>query len=389
MQQQSWSLLWMRTAPDRYSLLDLGGNQLLLGSQSRGVWRSADNGATWTYSSEGMSSYGYVRSIGVALAQPETLYAGLYGHGVWRTLDDGKTWEEINQGFDVDENRGISIRTLAVDPFDSNHLIAGTETTGGEASFLYYTVNSGQNWTKIDQGPEATVDSILFVSGAPGIILAGTLGDAIWRSSDNGLSFSRVADPDTFRNIKAFGQEKGGRIFAGLIAGFERINGYAYSDDYGATWNPVEGEPGAASALAADPHKAGHIMFGSGSAWMDSGAGVFFSNNDGSSWDPVNEGIPYGSIYSPTYDAVDRIIAHPQTSGTYYLLMDSVGVFKTFNDGASWQQAGAWEGNARGSALEFSPRKGGTLFLGTSSSGVFFMNESALLPGVLMLLLDE
>lgn len=372
-QSQSWSVLWTRIIPDTYSVLDLGENDLLLGSVGRGVWRSDNRGSTWTYSSDGMRNHGQVRALGVAADKPETLYVSFHSQGLWRTQDDGKTWTELHQGFEVDDNLGISIRTLAINPRDSNHLIAGTEVTAGQTPYLYYSNNGGQSWTQIATSPGGPANRIYFVRKTPGVVLVGTAGDAIWRSTNNGVTFTRVENPNTFRNVMDFAEEINGRIFAALIAGFERINGYAYSNDQGATWTAVETY--STSSLAADPSRPGRIMLGSGSAWMDSGAGMFYSSDNGVTWDSVNTDLPYG-IYFQTYDAAHRTLAHPQRSGTYYLLMGSKGVFRTTNDGGSWSQLGS----LRAQELEYSPRNEGTLFLGHGTQGVLYSQLEQPLP---------
>ena len=125
-------------------------------------------------------------------------------------------------------------------------------------------------------------------------------------------------------------------------------------------------------------------MRGSGSAWLDTGAGMFFSSNNGLSWDNVNTGLPFG-IYYQTYDAAHRVIAHPLQSGTYFLLMGNVGVFQTDNAGTSWQKISS----EQGTVMEYSPRKGGTLFLGASgSSGIMYYNAPRNMTPILMLLLN-
>lgn len=387
----SWSVLWTRTIPDKYVLLDLGGGSLLLGNQGRGVWRSTTGGASWAYSSNGMQGYGQVRAIGVVPDRPQTLYVSFLQHGLWKTTDDGKTWAELHQGFEVDPYYGISLRALAVDPGNPDHLIAGTEVSGGNHPYLYYSLNGGENWTKIAVSPAGPADRIYFVKKTPEIVLVGTAGDAIWRSINNGLTFSRVegtvTDPATYRNVLDFAEESGGRIFAGLVAGFEHINGHAYSDDQGETWTTLE--DGSTTSFAADPVRPGRIMRGTGDAYGDQGTGMFFTPDNGTTWNAANTGLPYGGIYYLTYDAAHRTLSDPARSGTYFLLMGNVGVFQTANDGAAWQQIGS----DTGTVMEYSPRSGGTLLLGSDASGLLystpFGSKSGMPPGVLMLLLIE
>jgi hypothetical protein len=65
-----------------------------------------------------------VRDIVFDPGTPGTAYAGFQGAGVYRTTDGGATWEPVNTGLEMNTARGVM--ALAIDPADSNHLVAGT-----------------------------------------------------------------------------------------------------------------------------------------------------------------------------------------------------------------------------------------------------------------------
>ncbi len=368
----AWSRLWSRSIRTQYRAVerDTVSGHLLIASQSRGVWRSNDMGQTWTYSSNGMSAYGAVYAVGVDPANSSIVYAGMQTEGVWRTKDDGATWEERNTGFDSDPAYSVSIRSIAVDPVHTNHLLAGTETQGGTPAWLYQSQDSGQHWTKVSTGPTGLAYCIFFVPSNPSVILVGTGMDGIWRSPDDGVTWSRVADKEVYRNVLDFAQEKGGRIFTALIGGFNPTNGYGYSDNTGTTWNVVE--ESASCSLAADPVRAGRVMRGTG--WWDAGAGMLYTSSNGTKWDAVNTGLPT-RVYG--YDMADSTVADPNHSGTYYTFLPNSGVFETENDGANWTQVGTL---TEGNTLEFSTRKQGTLFVGRGYEGIWYYQTAEAMP---------
>lgn len=368
----SWSRLWSRPIRTRYRAIerDTLPGHLLIASESRGVWRSNDMGQSWTYSSNGMSAHGAVYAVGVDPVNSSIVYAGMQTEGVWRTQDDGATWEERNTGFDSDIAYSVSIRSIAVDPVHPNHLIAGTETQGGTSAWLYQTQDSGLHWTKVTTGPTGLAFCIFFVPSNPSVILVGTGGDGIWRSPDDGVTWSRVADKEIYRNVLDFAQEKGGRIFAPLIGGFNPTNGFGYSDNAGATWTAVE--EGASSSIAADPVRPGRVMRGTG--WWDAGAGMLYTSNNGAQWDAVNNGLPT-RVYG--YDVSRSTVADPNHSGTYYTFLPGSGVFETENDGAGWNQIGTMK---EGNTLEFSTRKQGTLFAGRGNAGIWYYQLVEAMP---------
>lgn len=368
----TWARLWSRSIRTKYKAVerDAASGHLLISSESRGLWRSDNMGQTWSFSSKGMNAYGHVYAVGVHPTDPSIVYAGMQTEGIWRTQDDGVTWEERNTGFDSDPAYSISIRSLAVDPAHPNHLLAGTETQAGTSAWLYQSQDSGLHWTKVTNGPTGLAFCIFFVPSNPGVILVGTGGDGIWRSPDDGATWSRVADKEIYRNVLDFAQEKGGRIFAALIGGFNPTNGYGYSDNTGAVWNVVE--ESASSSLAADPVQPGRVMRGTG--WWDAGIGMLYTSNNGIQWNAANTGLPT-RVYG--YDMSDCTLADPGHSGTYYTFLPGSGIFKTGNEGQNWTQVGTL---TEGNTLEFSNRKLGTLFAGRGHNGISYFQVGEAMP---------
>jgi hypothetical protein len=367
---ESWSTLWTRQIGDQYRVLEAGEDTLLMGDTLRGVWRSENRGAAWAFSSQGMSAWGQVFAIAPHPTNPDILAVGLGGHGVWVTEDDGATWAGRTTGFEVDPAYNITIRALAIDPANSNLWVAGVETSSGLPAPIYTSSDAGAHWNKVTDGPTGLTFCFYFVKKTPGIILAGTGGDGIWRSPDHGATWTRVAEAATFRNVLDFVEETGGRLFAALIGGFNPTNGYGTSDSGGTSWTAIEDT--ASSSLAADPSQPGRVMLGTG--WWDAGAGMRYTSDNGTVWNPVNNGLPT-RVYG--YDVSRSTLADPSHSGTYFTLLENSGVFKTANNGDLWTQIGTV---TEGRVLEFSSRNQGTLFLGGSSHGLLYTQLVQALP---------
>src|SRR6266446_5625479 len=94
-----------------------------IGVASGGVWRTTNNGITWTPVFDNEGSY----SIGAIVLDPKnplTVWVGTgennsqrsvsYGNGVYRSDDGGKTWKNV--GLKTSEHIG----RIAIDPRDSN-----------------------------------------------------------------------------------------------------------------------------------------------------------------------------------------------------------------------------------------------------------------------------
>src|SRR5262245_3898490 len=82
--------------------LVVSGSSLFAASRTQGVYRSTDNGGTW--SSAGLTGMGMV-SLAV---HGTALFAG--GNGVFRSLDGGATWTGVSTGLGAD----VRVSALAV-----------------------------------------------------------------------------------------------------------------------------------------------------------------------------------------------------------------------------------------------------------------------------------
>ena len=112
-----------------------------------------NNGASWEYSSTGMGSFGQIRAIAVIPSVTSTLYVGKAQEGVWKTTDDGLTWEGCNNGFDIDAHFGISIRSLAADPLNPNHL---SRRNRGHRRSTRGSLSDRERWPELDTCPSGT-----------------------------------------------------------------------------------------------------------------------------------------------------------------------------------------------------------------------------------------
>ena len=116
------------------------------------------------------TSVGAVQAIVTDPTDANKMYIGTVNGGVWETLNGGTTWTPLS-----DNQRSLSIASLAVDPTNPNVLIAGTGVTsstslGGPKIGLLYSTTGGASWSVLDQGLPAT--SIVGVAVRGNTILA-------------------------------------------------------------------------------------------------------------------------------------------------------------------------------------------------------------------------
>jgi photosystem II stability/assembly factor-like uncharacterized protein len=154
---------------------------------------SADGGKTWvTRSSFSGVNYGCSNCVALDPANPDILYIAPFDKkkdvvtqlGVARSTDQGKTWTLINKGLAPRD-----IWMLAVSPFDSSAIYAGTGTGA-----LFRTTDSGQSWSSADHGLDGgSVRAITFNRSDKNIVYLSTYS-AIFKSTDAGLTWMRKSE---------------------------------------------------------------------------------------------------------------------------------------------------------------------------------------------------
>ncbi len=105
------------------------------------IYHSSDGGDTWADPFVAGSSVAMPSQPLSLIADPSVsgvLYLGTRGSGLYRSRDTGRTWEALNI---IESAESFSIRSVAVDPKDSTHIVF----VSGKA--VYRSVDSGATWS--------------------------------------------------------------------------------------------------------------------------------------------------------------------------------------------------------------------------------------------------
>jgi hypothetical protein len=177
------------------------------GDYGAGVFLSTDNGARWTSVNNGLPTNPYdtttYRHVGVLEVCPDgrggtNLFAsfwfpdvyGGYGAGVYRSTDNGTSWTALNIGF---VNSVIGAFAASPDTAGGTNLFAGGGTFGTSADVLRST-DYGTTWTAATTGlPTDTfvLDLAVTQDGSVGVdLFAGTYGAGVFCSTNNGTSWT-------------------------------------------------------------------------------------------------------------------------------------------------------------------------------------------------------
>ncbi|MFZ0951056.1 MAG: glycosyl hydrolase, partial [Candidatus Sulfotelmatobacter sp.] len=231
-----------------------------VGVASGGVWKTVNDGTTWTpvFDKEGSYSIGWVTLdpndpavVWVGTGESNSQRSVSYGDGVYRSDDGGKNW--TNLGLKKSEHIG----RVVIDPRDSKVVYVAAEGPlwgpGGDRG-LYKSVDGGKNWKAVLTISENTgVADVAIDPANPDIVYAAayqrrrhvyTLIDggpesAIYKSTDAGASWNKLKSGlptvDMGRIGLAVSPADPNVVYATIEAG-DGKGGIFRSDDKGATW---------------------------------------------------------------------------------------------------------------------------------------------------------
>lgn len=296
-------------------------NLLLVGAPTGGIWKSTDNGATWSPKFDTFAGIGITDIKGSSrdIAIPGVLYATtgdfdgsevLNSIGVYKSVDQGDTWTPTGLSFSLsggqllgqmvvlDDNTVLVATADAIkrttdggvtwtDKFTSNDSRFGRMVSFGTNivctdSFknIYFSTNSGNTWTamtnSVDGGKTAVcVDDMgtFYIQDNTGQIKQLDLTGAGSTTNVAGSTLPPGYDPQQGYNMVLL--KKGNLFLEGSV------NGNTSTND-GATWyrslngyKNVAGDPG--EYMHSDQHESGYLDAGN-SFWNANDGGLSFIN---------------------------------------------------------------------------------------------------------------
>jgi hypothetical protein len=320
------------------------------------------------------ASAGRTTALAIDPTNTQVIYAGAAEGGVWKTTNGGTTWTPL-----TDSQMSLATGSIAIDPQNHNTIYVGT----GEANFSidsYYGVgvlkstDGGATWT-LNQGPfgfndacsNASIGAIAVQPTNSNLVLAGTEYCGLFRSTDGGVTWSQPAtvpnniagnsiifDPATPTTV--YGSF--GYIFGGGTPGVYK------STDSGATWTLMNGSgtlPAGGRetlALAAsnsstlyvaiqDPNNLGNLL------------GVWKSVDGANTWAQLTNAPNY-CIGQCWYD-MPMAVSPVNPNVIYTGGGNSTPIFVSLDGGNSWTEQDHGEIHVDEHAFAFTPN-GSTLY---------------------------
>jgi photosystem II stability/assembly factor-like uncharacterized protein len=339
-------------------------DRVWIGAAGGGVWGSSDGGRTWRYRWRERA----VQQIGaLAIDAAGVLYAGTGeanlsadsypGDGIYRSTNGGRSWKLLASPAKAGVPRRIG--TIAVDPFDAQHLRVGGVGFGRVSSDndfggLYVTRDGGATWQR-----ETFVSSrnywchqVVFDPTTPGRLYATATGpglkSGLWRSTDGGASWGQLRtglpSPDRIgRTAIALARSNTSVIYAICAdAGSDRADtvlGVFRSSDGGDRWSAIggkhfadEGQMSYGNTIAVHPADPNTVICG--------GVDLHRSINGGQNWTRATRWDAERG--SPRYAHADHhaLVMPPGAPGRVYSANDG-GLDASDDAGATWANRSA------------------------------------------------
>ncbi len=308
-----------------------------------GLFRSRDAGQNWE---QIFYSNGSEDIIALDALNPNRLYTGRSGQGLFRSDDGGDTWVAIP--FPV---QGAYVNRAFTHPTISGRVYAGLSEGG-----FFESDDYGLTWiTKTNGLTDTQVMAMAFHPADALTFYVGTRNGNVFRSVNAGAVWEFIGQLDTFVNQLAVNPFGANELWA--ASNFWGRPGHLWKYAAGAWFqvSPGVDAQNSVNIIVFNPHI-------SGTLWIGSDAGGFRSTDGGSSWAPF-------TAWSERY--LMALAADPTDLQVIYHGYAGPGIYKTTDNGASWQGINQGLSAVLPRGLALVPGDLQTVYAGAEFAGAF------------------
>jgi photosystem II stability/assembly factor-like uncharacterized protein len=349
-----------------FAVYEANPNIYYVGSAHGGVWKTVNNGLTFTPQFQDMGLIA-IGDVTVSQSNPDLVWVGggegnarqslSWGDGVYKSTDGGKTFK--NMGL----RASYQINRIVIDPNDNNIVLVAAQGSlfgpGGDRG-VFKTTDGGATWKQVlkvdeetganDLAMDPTNSKILYASTwqrqrSQCCFNGGGVGSGLWKSTDGGEKWTRLTNGipkgalgriglDVYRkspNIVYVSIEAespatpagGGGRGGGGGGGGGGESGLYRSDDGGASWqkmNSVNPRPMYFSQVRIDPNNPDRVLMG--------GVGLHMTIDGGKTVET--------DAAQATHDDVHAIWIDPVNSN-HILIGHDGGVSVSYDGSRTWQ----------------------------------------------------
>ncbi|MEU4292768.1 RICIN domain-containing protein [Kribbella sp. NPDC026596] len=342
----------------------IGPNDVTAGS----VWKYTPAGGAWKNISPSQGGYGF-SGLAVDPQKPSTVMVTTLDRWwpqdeLYRTTDGGTTWKALADKSVRDASGAPYVGTgighwmtaLAIDPFDSGHVLYGTGNGIWRSKDANASDSGGtSHWISGARGLEETslADAIAPPGGATVITSMGDQG-GFRHDSLTEVPAGRLKNPLMSSSTDIDFAQSAPAVMVRVGTGGAQDG--AYSTDGGSSWNGFTAEPVASA-------NSGHVAIaadGSTIVWTEAGQAPYRSTDNGASWSKVS-GLGTDA----------EVVADRSSAGIFYSL--SGGALYASTDGGATFTARA--GNMPAGRLTAVPGIAGDLWISGGGRGLLHSTD--------------
>ncbi|MFN0204635.1 MAG: T9SS type A sorting domain-containing protein [Bacteroidia bacterium] len=306
-----------------YYYLGKNGNSLVRGAGIDGFGVSNDNGLTWAANGSGLTDY-----ISGITTNGSDIFTSGYGSGIEKLTSNG-TWQDINNFNTVSNPGGYAVI------WHNNKLFASRASSYQ----VHVSNNNGTSWTNIGSSFPYAIAPIHFASNG-GRLYAAMSDASLYYTDNDGTNWTMTNSPGHYTYDLAF---SGNQIWAATDSGV------FVSANQGSSWTYKGMGSNNIYSIAITN---GRILIGT----FD--YGVYASDNNGTTWNAVNNGDLGSVSVFDLYANGDFIVAGSIGSGAFY----------SSDKGNTWTE---WNTNLSNYYILCLAAKGNELYAGTVGGGVY------------------
>ena len=283
-------------------------NIVYVGTSYEGIWKTTNQGGSWSRVSTGANGANLATGRNWTLAVDPTNANILYtvagygaNQGIWKSTNGGVDWAQMLPQ-SVMSTATADIYSIAIDPTDSRHLIAGSHSGwnfGADAGVLE-SKDGGATWILHNpQGGWGRGHYVFFINSTTWLL--GTQDAGFYRTTNSGASWTKVSNENLQHGGGQLYRASTGVLYTGALHTMLR------STDNGASWTPVgpttqdgfNGIIGDGTTLYAQRANTGFATTGDQSY-------VVSPETDGITWTQQNNGAqkfadgPLNMVFDPT-----------------------------------------------------------------------------------------
>src|ERR1041384_5049027 len=301
---------------------------LFLGTSDGQLFKSSDGSRTWQRLRPGLERRGLsIDHIVIDPRNPNIMYVGAWAvardeqGGVFKSEDGGSRWTVL------DGTKGLSVRSLAMAPSDSNFLIAGSANDDPNLNGAFRSTDAGKKWERISPVGDKEIRNIESVAIDPrstSIIYIGTW-HLPWKTVDGGASWKQTG-------YKAVGMIDDSDIFGISVSPnspdtvyINACSGIYRSGSAGEKWVKIPGIPFSARRtykLLVHPSNPKIIFAGTSE-------GLWRSKDDGKRW----------MLLTSKTLVIRSIVVNPDNPNRVLIATDDLGIRASDNLGEDFADA--------------------------------------------------